>query len=66
MIRFENASVTYGGGVHALKDLDLEIADGEFVVVVGLSGAGKSTLVRADQRAGAADVRVVSRSTAST
>lgn len=47
MIRFEGASVTYGGGVHALKDLDLEIADGEFVVVVGLSGAGKSTLIRA-------------------
>jgi len=47
MIRFSGASVTYGGGVHALKDLDLEIADGEFVVIVGLSGAGKSTLIRA-------------------
>ena len=47
MIRFQQASVTYGGGVHALKNIDLEIADGEFVVVVGLSGAGKSTLVRA-------------------
>jgi phosphonate transport system ATP-binding protein len=47
MIRFEQASVTYGGGVRALQELDLEIADGEFVVVVGLSGAGKSTLVRA-------------------
>lgn len=47
MIRFEGASVTYGGGVHALKNLDLEIADGEFVVIVGLSGAGKSTLIRA-------------------
>ena len=47
MIRFRQASVTYGGGVHALKDVDLEIDDGEFVVVVGLSGAGKSTLVRA-------------------
>lgn len=46
MIRFRGASVVYGGGVHALKDLDLDIADGEFVVVVGLSGAGKSTLVR--------------------
>ena len=47
MIRFEQASVTYGGGVRALSDIDVEIADGEFVVVVGLSGAGKSTLVRA-------------------
>ena len=47
MIRFQQASVTYDGGVHALRNVDLEIADGEFVVVVGLSGAGKSTLVRA-------------------
>jgi phosphonate transport system ATP-binding protein len=46
MIRFSNASVVYPGGVHALRGLDLEIAEGEFVVVVGLSGAGKSTLVR--------------------
>lgn len=34
-------------GAVAVSDVDLEIADGEFVVVVGLSGAGKSTLVRA-------------------
>jgi phosphonate transport system ATP-binding protein len=47
MIRFQKASVTYRGGVHAMKDLDLEIAAGEFVVIVGLSGAGKSTLIRA-------------------
>ncbi len=47
MIRFENASVTYPGGVHALKDLTLEIPDGQMMVIVGLSGAGKSTLVRA-------------------
>lgn len=46
MIKFSGASVVYPGGVHALRDLDLEIAEGEFVVVVGLSGAGKSTLVR--------------------
>jgi len=47
MIRFENASVTYPGGVSAMKNLDIEIDDGEFVVIVGLSGAGKSTMIRA-------------------
>ncbi len=47
MIIFDKASVTYPGGVHALKDLTLEIPDGEMLVTVGLSGAGKSTLIRA-------------------
>jgi phosphonate transport system ATP-binding protein len=47
MIIFDNASVTYPGGVHALKGLTLEIPDGEMLVTVGLSGAGKSTLIRA-------------------
>ena len=47
MIRFEDVSVTYRGGVQALRGLDLTIGDGEFVVIVGLSGAGKSTLLRA-------------------
>lgn len=47
MIRFEQANVTYDGGVVAMRDLDLEITEGEFVVIVGLSGAGKSTLIRA-------------------
>jgi phosphonate transport system ATP-binding protein len=47
MIRFENASVVYPGGVHALKDLTLEVPDGQMMVIVGLSGAGKSTLIRA-------------------
>ena len=46
MIRFENASVTYPGGVQALRNVTLEIPDGQMVVVVGLSGAGKSTLIR--------------------
>ena len=47
MIRFTDASVTYPGGVHAMRDLTLTIEPGEFVVIVGLSGAGKSTLIRA-------------------
>ena len=47
MIRFQNASVVYPGGVRALHDVTLDIPDGQMVVVVGLSGAGKSTLVRA-------------------
>ena len=47
MIRFSKANVTYPNGVSAMNDLDLEIDDGEFVVIVGLSGAGKSTLIRA-------------------
>jgi phosphonate transport system ATP-binding protein len=47
MIRFENASVVYPGGVHALRNLTLEIPDGQMLVIVGLSGAGKSTMIRA-------------------
>ena len=46
MIKFENVSVTYPGGVKALKNLNLEINEGDFLIIVGLSGAGKSTLLR--------------------
>ena len=34
------------GKVHVLKDIDLDVAEGEFVVFVGPSGCGKSTLLR--------------------
>ena len=34
------------GKVHVLKDIDLEVEEGEFVVFVGPSGCGKSTLLR--------------------
>lgn len=34
------------GTVKIIRDLDLEIADGEFVVIVGPSGCGKPTLLR--------------------
>ena len=36
----------YDGGVHAVKNFNMDIKDGEFVVLVGPSGCGKSTLLR--------------------
>ena len=36
----------YENGFHAVHDLDLDIADGEFLVLVGPSGCGKSTALR--------------------
>lgn len=35
-----------GGYIGAVRDLDLEVADGEFIVLLGPSGCGKSTLLR--------------------
>ncbi len=40
----------YGGTMHALKDINLDIAEGEVVVVIGPSGSGKSTLIRTINR----------------
>ena len=44
-IRYQNVSKNFGD-VEVIKSLDLEIADGEFVVYVGPSGCGKTTLLR--------------------
>jgi multiple sugar transport system ATP-binding protein len=46
-IRLEQVSKRYPNGVLAVDSVDLEIADGEFVVLVGPSGCGKTTLLRA-------------------
>ncbi len=45
-ICFSHVSKTYAGGHAAVKDLTLEIEDGEFLVLVGPSGCGKSTALR--------------------
>ncbi|HEY3368427.1 MAG TPA: phosphonate ABC transporter ATP-binding protein [Symbiobacteriaceae bacterium] len=46
MIEFKQISKTFPDGTKALKNVNLTINDGEFVVIVGMSGAGKSTLIR--------------------
>src|SRR5690625_521381 len=50
MIEFKDVSLVYPNGTQGLKDVNITIEDGEFVVIVGLSGAGKSTLIRSINR----------------
>ena len=45
-IRIENVTKVYANGVKAVDGVDLEVADGEFMVLVGPSGCGKTTLLR--------------------
>lgn len=45
MIKFKNIRKSFGN-IEVLKDINLEIGEGEFVILLGLSGAGKSTLLR--------------------
>ena len=42
-IRFVNVGKQFEGGVAAVKDLNLEIRDGELLVLLGPSGCGKTT-----------------------
>src|SRR5919206_3532341 len=45
-IALEKVTKVYGDGTRAVQELDLEIGDGEFVVLVGPSGCGKTTALR--------------------
>jgi len=45
-VELDGVNKVYENGYHAIHDLDLEIADKEFLVLVGPSGCGKSTALR--------------------
>ena len=45
-VRLDNVSFAYGHGQPVLRDVDLEVEQGEFVAIAGPNGGGKTTLVR--------------------
>jgi multiple sugar transport system ATP-binding protein len=45
-IQFKSITKRYPDGFEAVKSIDLDIADGEFMILVGPSGCGKSTALR--------------------
>ena len=46
IIKFDQVNKWYGSDFHALRDIDLEVAQNERIVICGPSGSGKSTLIR--------------------
>jgi ABC-type sugar transport system ATPase subunit len=45
-VAFQNVTKAYPGSVIAVRELTLEVADGEFLILVGPSGCGKTTALR--------------------
>ena len=48
ILKFENVSKSFGQGashIDVLKEINLNINEGEFVAILGFSGTGKSTLM---------------------
>ena len=45
-VKLEGVGKVYPGDVTAVTDFNLDVADGEFVVLVGPSGCGKTTLAK--------------------
>ena len=45
-VELDGINKVYDNGFHAVQDLSIEVADGEFLVLVGPSGCGKSTALR--------------------
>jgi sn-glycerol 3-phosphate transport system ATP-binding protein len=45
-LTLESLGKTYDSGASAVRDVNINVADGEFLVLVGPSGCGKSTLLR--------------------
>jgi len=45
-IELVHLSKVYGNDVTAVRDLNLDVAEGEFMVLVGPSGCGKTTALR--------------------
>ncbi len=50
MLKIQNLSKTYDGGVQALREVSFEVPKGQFLAVIGLSGSGKSTMLRCINR----------------
>ena len=50
MLEIKNLTKIYDDGTVALRDVSFEVADGDFLIIIGLSGSGKSTLLRCINR----------------